>query len=33
MTALPRGVVITEVTATEPKLETLRGLFARIPAL
>jgi putative acetyltransferase len=27
MTALPRGVVITEVTATEPKLETLRGLL------
>ena len=27
MTALPRGVVITEVTVTEPKLETLRGLL------
>ena len=27
MTALPRGVVITEVTAAEPKLETLRGLL------
>jgi GNAT superfamily N-acetyltransferase len=27
MTALPRGVVITEVTATEPKLETLRALL------
>ena len=27
MMALPRGVVITEVTATEPKLETLRGLL------
>jgi putative acetyltransferase len=27
MTALPRGVVITEVTATEPKLETLRVLL------